>query len=287
MNAVIDTHIRPALFAPICSDPARFAFRCEEMNYHRMGTVDPILLKKQLGLAGICGVFLLGEDCSCEKGQIAISNEEIAQLIAIEPDLFIGFASVDPRREDASDVLRKAFVEQSLSGLTLNTAKCRLHPYDERIFRLCEICRKFKKPVVMHSGFCLEKDAFSRFARPADFEEIIASFPDVNFCLTHMGWPWVQETAALLIKYPNAFANTALMSFDGPVQIYHKVFREDMGEYWVEHNLADKLMFGSDSPRIRPVRAKQGLDALGLHPDVMEKICRKNALRFLGREESP
>ncbi len=75
------------------------------------------------------------------------------------------------------------------------------------------------------------------------------------------------------------------MNFDGPVQLYHKVFKEDMGEYWVEHNLADKLMFGSDSPRIRPVRAKRGLEALGLRPDVMEKICWRNALRFLGREE--
>ena len=285
MSTVIDTHIHPALFAPICADRERFAFRCEEMNYHLMSPVDLPLLKKQLGLAEIRSVFLLGEDCSFEKGESAISNDELAKLVALEPGLFIGFASVDPRREDAAEELRRAFTELGLAGLTLNTAKCRLYPWDQRIFRLCEICREYGKPVVLHSGFCLEKDAFSRYARPADFEELIAAFPEINFCLTHVGWPWVQETAALLIKYPNAYANTALMNFDGPVQLYHKVFKEDMGEYWVEHNLADKLMFGSDSPRIRPVRAKRGLEALGLRPDVMEKICWRNALRFLGREE--
>ncbi len=32
---VIDTHIHPALFAPICRDEKKLAFRCEEMNYHR------------------------------------------------------------------------------------------------------------------------------------------------------------------------------------------------------------------------------------------------------------
>ena len=41
------------------------------------------------------------------------------------------------------------------------------------------------------------------------------------------------------------------MNFDGPYQIFRKVFREEMGEYWLEHNIAGQVMFGSDSPRIR------------------------------------
>ena len=85
MSTVIDTHIHPALFAPICADRERFAFRCEEMNYHLMSPVDLPLLKKQLGLAEIRSVFLLGEDCSFEKGESAISNEELAELTALEP----------------------------------------------------------------------------------------------------------------------------------------------------------------------------------------------------------
>ena len=106
----------------------------------------------------------------------------------------------------------------------------------------------------------------------------------MNICLTHVGWPWVQETAALLIKYPNLYTNTALMSFDGPYQLYRKVFREDMGQYWVEHNIAGQVMFGSGSPRIRPVRSLRGLESLGFERETMENICWKNALRFLGRE---
>lgn len=33
---VIDTHIHPALFAPICEDQERFRRRCDAMNYHLM-----------------------------------------------------------------------------------------------------------------------------------------------------------------------------------------------------------------------------------------------------------
>jgi len=282
---VIDTHIHPALFAPICQNEEHFAFRCNEMNYHLMKPSDIELIKKQLGLAKIEKVFLLPEDCSYEKGKAAISNEEIAALVSAEPDLFIGFAAVDPRNDDAQAQLEDAFSRLGLAGLKLNTAKLKIFPYDEKIKKLCEVCSRYHKPVIFHSGLCLEEDAFARYARVADFEEPVAHFPDVNFCLAHFGWPWVQETAALLIKYSNLYANTALMNFDGPVQLYHKVFKEDMGAYWVEHNLADKIMFGSDSPRIRPARSKKGLDALGLSADVLEKVYYKNALKFLGQEE--
>ena len=57
-------------------------------------------------------------------------------------------------------------------------------------------------------------------------EEVLSKYPEVNICLSHVGWPWVQETAALLLKYENCYTNTALMNFDGPYQIYKKVFTE-------------------------------------------------------------
>lgn len=45
-----------------------------------------------------------------------------------------------------------------------------------------------------------------------------------------------------------------------------------------------KIMFGSGSPRIRPVRSKRGLDSLGFSEETLEKIYAENAERFLGRE---
>lgn len=282
---VIDTHIRPALFAPICQDASAFRKRCDEMNYHLMGPAPMELLRKQYALADISHVFLLPEDCSAETGTPSISNEEIVTLVKYDPDFFWGFASVDPRKENAVESLRRAFTEYGLTGLYLNTARLQMYPDDPRLEPLYELCRELDKPIVFQAGLCLERDALAKYCCPMDFEPVIHRYPDVNMCFAHMGWPWVQEAAALMLKYPNLYANTALMNFDGPYQIYHKVFREDMGQYWVEHNLADQLMFGSGSPRIRPVRSKRGLDSLGFSPETMEKICFRNALRFLKKED--
>lgn len=60
--------------------------------------------------------------------------------------------------------------------------------------------------------------------------------------------------------------------------------REQGFEYWLDHNLADKVMFGSDSPRIRPVRSKRGMDSVEMLPETREKIYWKNAMRFFGWE---
>lgn len=281
---VIDTHIHPALFEPICRDEKKFRQRCDEMNYHLMGPSGMELLKKQYALADIQKVFLLPEDCSYDTKTPAISNDEIAGLVSYDPDFFLGFASADPRNPDAEEELKRAFKDLGLKGLFINTARLHMYPYDERLIPLYDICRAFCKPMIFHAGLTLENNAFSRYSRPADFEEILYRYPEVPVCLAHVGWPWVQETAALLLKYPNCYTNTALMSFDGPYQLYRKVFLEDMGELWIEHNISHKIMFGSDSPRIRPVRSKRGLDSLGFSSETLEKIYYKNALEFLGTE---
>jgi predicted TIM-barrel fold metal-dependent hydrolase len=283
---VIDMHVHPALFANICGDVQRFALRCDEMNYHLMKPSNLELLHSQYALAGIRHVALLPEDCSADLGTAVISNEEIQSITTIDPDFFIGFASADPRQKDATQKLQFAFTSYGLRGLYINTAKLRLYPNDKKLYAMYEICRGNNKPIIFHAGLSLEKNAVAKFAHPMEFEEVALDFPDVNICLAHFGWPWVNETAALLIKFSNVYANTAIMYIDSPRQMFEKVFRQDMGRYWLEHNFADKVMFGSGSPRIRPVRSKRGLDALEMDDITRQKIYYKNAMKFLGLKES-
>lgn len=51
---VIDTHIHPALFAPICQDSEQFQRRCDQMNYHKMKPTDMALLKNSMAWQTSC-----------------------------------------------------------------------------------------------------------------------------------------------------------------------------------------------------------------------------------------
>ena len=252
------------------------------MNYHLM-TPSPLdLLMKQYELAEMEHAVLLGQDCSVSDGFIAISNEEIRTLVSLRPGFFIGFASVDPRNPNAVRMLEKAFTEENFSGFTFSPARLRMFPNDPRLKKLYELCIAFNKPLIVHAGMSLEKNAVSKYSHPMEFEEILIDFPELKVCLGHFGWPWIRDTAALLIKHENAYANTAMMYTGSPQQLMEQVFHKDLEKYCLDHDICNKVMFGSDSPRIRPVRIKHGLDLLEIKDSTRKKIYYENAALFLG-----
>lgn len=281
---VIDTHVHPALFADICRDKRRMENRMNEMGYHLMSPTPLDVLEKQNAYAGIDKMVLLPLDHSSIFGEAVITNEEIKLLEDKRPDMFIGFASVDPHREDVLEVLDTAFAGLNLKGLALNPAKQRFYPDDKAMWPIYEKCLEYGRPIIFHAGLSWEPDTLTKYSHPLRFEEVALSFPKLRICLAHMGWPWVQETAMLMIKYRNVYANTAMMYMDSAEIFFHKVFKEDMGEFWLDHNFQDQVMFGSDAPRFRPVRIKRGLERLSLRGDTLRKVLGENAQRFLGME---
>lgn len=97
---VIDVHVHPAFYGPVCEDPQRVAARKKAMGYDLMSPFPLELVEKQMAFAGVDKLVLLGEDCAAEGGAV-LSNEEIAKIVALDPARFIGFATVDPNRPDA------------------------------------------------------------------------------------------------------------------------------------------------------------------------------------------
>ena len=88
----------------------------------------------------------------------------------------------------------------------------------------------------------------------------------------------------LLLKYPNVYTDTATVFMDSPKNWFEQIFLKNMAPGWLQNNLMDKVMFGSNLPRFRQVRTKYGLEQLHLRPDGLEKILGGNAKVFLGME---
>ena len=280
---VIDVHVHPAFYGPICEDPQRVDTRKKVMGYDLMSPFPLELVEKQMAFAGVDKLVLLGEDCAAEGGAV-LSNEEVSRLVSLDPRSFIGFATVDPSRPDALELLRHAFGTLKLRGLKLHPSKQQFYPNDPKLFPIYELCLSYNVPITFHCGMSWQPNTYLKYAHPYLFEDIAVRYPELRINLAHFGFPWVLETAALILKYPNVYADTSCCYMDCPEQFFEQLFFKLMGPLWVEHNLADKIMFGSNNPRFRPARIKRGLEYQPFSPETLAKILGGNAVKFLGLE---
>ncbi len=278
----IDMHVHPAFFEPINEDPAREQMRHDVLNIHRNGTAPLEHIFNQMRCAGLDRLCLLPEDYTTETGSAIVTNEEIRRLVDLAPDRFIGFAGVDPFDPEAAEKLEAAFGGLGLSGLALHPSRQRFYPGDTRLGLLYDICEKYNRPIIFHSGLSWEPDTLSKYARPVEFEELACARPKLRICLAHFGWPWVQETAMLLVKYPNVYADTAALYFDSAREFYTRLFTQEIPLTWLDRSLRHQVMFGSDNPRFEQIRMADALAHLGLRDSTLELIRGGNAIEFLG-----
>jgi predicted TIM-barrel fold metal-dependent hydrolase len=282
---IIDVHVHPIYFKPICSNPEKNKFRSDQFGIYKQSAydMDEVFMEMQVGQ--IDKAVLLPLDLTTSAGDMVVSNEEVQNLARLYPNKFIGFASVDPHRTDALEILDYAFKDLGLKGLKLNPSKQRFYPADELLKPIYQKCLQYNRPILFHSGMSWEPNAPARFSQPLNFEDVAINFPDLRFCLAHFGWPWIQETVMLLIKYPNIYTDTSLLYMDSPEDFFTQVFTKNLGPLWVERNFHRQVMFGSNTPRFRAFKLKSALEQLDLRKQTLDQVLGLNALNFLGLED--
>lgn len=220
-----------------------------------------------------------------ETGRAAgysISSNYIVHQICQQSSRFIGFASVDPLEKDAPEQLEQAVTDFQLRGLKLSPASQQFDPLDKSFaYPLYAKAQKLEIPVLFHAGMSWEPAAPLSESHPLKLEQVAIDFPGLNIVIAHMGWPWVSETVALLLKYPNVFADTSCLYFDHPVEFFRYLFAQHLPLTVVERSLRWKLLFGSNYPRVEIKNMVHALQALGLSDACLELIFYRNAQNLL------
>lgn len=281
---VIDMHVHPAFYGSICEDESQETFAQNMYGLYKTDIFPEEVVFQQMECAGIDKAALLPLDLTTTYQGMLGTNEQVMKLVEKYPDKFIGFASVDPYREDAEEVLREAFERYHLSGLKLHPSKQRFYPMDDCMEQIYKICNEYGKPIIFHSGMSAAPDALSKYSEPKLFEEVAYHNPNMKFCMAHFGWPWIQETCMLLLKYPNVYADTALLYFDNAPEFYEQSLTIDMGKHWIDRSLRHQVMFGSDDPRLEMIRMKKAIENMDMRQSTIDLILGGNALEFLKME---
>jgi predicted TIM-barrel fold metal-dependent hydrolase len=279
---LIDFHTHPVLVKEIVEGSEELKHAVREV-FNLQNALQPLeTFKRQMKVAGIEKCVLLPIDCSTAHGCKVFSNEQISDLVKSN-DFFIGFASVDPLREDAADDLKNAVSNLGLKGLKLDPSLQQFYPNDkDKAYPVFERASKLGIPVVIHAGLTWEAGAMMKYSHPSLLEDAAHDFPKLNLVVAHMGWPWVLDSVALALKYPNVYLDTSCLYADTPSEFIEYVFTKQVPITLLERSLYRKIIFGSNYPRIEIHKMVKAVRQLLRQEDVVKDIFCENALKLLG-----
>jgi predicted TIM-barrel fold metal-dependent hydrolase len=272
----IDFHTHPLLVREMVERHPELAKAARE-TYYIGNNFQPLeTFHLELDLAGIEKAVVLPMDASTAAGAVVWTNEQVAELCGMSAR-FIGFASVDPHREDAPERLTCAVQTLGLRGLKLNPPMQRFFPDDALAYPLYETARDLGLPILFHAGMSWEPGNRLQYGHPLRFENVAADFPKLRIVLAHLAWPWVVEAVALALKYPNVYLDTSALYFDNPRDFLRFAMTHQAPLTVFERSLRKQLVFGSNYPRVEIKNMVAAIDSLGFSEECLNLVFRRNA----------
>jgi len=305
---IVDVHyhlipmIPDAIIEQIIEDPVRIAAlmgmevdRAEVAQRAKDTWADPkgdkllaLMDKEGIDFTVICSVdnALLPDDYAQSQ------NKTVAEIATKNSDRVMALAGVDPRRENAPDLLRQCFEEFGMRGLKYH-ADYGYDPSGPESYKLLEILAANDGVLLTHTG-PLPPPSRAKFADPMLLADIGVDFPDLKVIAAHMGlvnWrPW----AALATYQPNLYGDLAM--WDGYAFGRYDLFCRELRDL-IDYVGVSKVLFGTDNPIFQVVRStkdwialirdlpSKAPDGITFTDDEVNAILGGNAVSLLGLDE--
>ena len=277
----IDMHVHPGTKEYLVDAGGKYLSDALEYFHRRDAVVSVDEMAAYYRRVGMMGV-LLAWDAETRTGLPPVTNDYVAGIVEKFPDVFIGFASVDPwKGAPAVRELERAVKDLKLRGLKLHPIAQAFYPNDRRFYPIWETAAALKIPVLLHTGTTGVGAGVPggnglklKYARPIPYiDDIAADFPALTIIGAHPSWPWQEEMLAVAVHKTNVYIDLSGWS--------PKYFSPSLVQY-ANTLLQDRVLFGSDYPFLTPERWIADFEKAGFKPEVREKILLQNAKRLLG-----
>lgn len=278
----IDVHVHAEVSCHDPEDPLMGRFFDAASVYFKAPRERPripqiIELYRTLRIA-LC---LFTVDCESAIGAKRVSNYEIAEHAAGNPDIVIPFASIDPRKGKAGAREARDLIERhGIRGFKFHGIMQDISPADRIAYPLYEVIAGHRLPAIFHTGHSGMGTGMRggggvrlKWGQPMLIDDVAVDFPDMQIVLAHPGWPWVDESLSMALHKDNVFIDLSGWS---PKYLQPQIIRYANGQ------LQHKMLFGSDYPLIRPDKWLEAAAQVGFQPRVLAGIVKDNAARLLG-----
>lgn len=189
------------------------------------------------------------------------------------------------------DSLRAAHATGDLGAIgELGLQYAGLAPDSPEVAPYLALAEELNLPVSFHMGVSFPNTPFTccpefrlGLGRPHRLEQILLAHPDLRINMMHAGYPYLDETIALMFVYPNVYVDVGAISWIHPQEEFHRYL-----DALVRAGFGDRILFGSDQ--------MAWPDAIGLAVEAIEAadflteeqkrdIFYRNAARFLELSE--
>ena len=245
--------------------------------------------------AGIDKAVIFSVDYGVTLGEpttpIEEVNKKFADLQKKYPDKFICFVTVDPRRPQANDIIKKGLEEWGMKGVKFHPASG-FYPNGKETYAAMETIADFKVPVVFHSGHILQP-LYSKYCDPMLLDELAADFPDQIIQIAHMGHMFREQVFHMGACKTNMITDIS----DWQRRAVHefKLFAESVRGA-LDNFGPDRVLFGTDSPYLRVVLSDKDYvqlikdlpqnapEGISFTEEEIQAILGGNAARMFGLE---
>ncbi|MHC9539022.1 MAG: amidohydrolase family protein [Vulcanimicrobiota bacterium] len=291
---IIDAHIHLFVTSPM-SHPEKYAhlYTAKELEMMRKRFDKNLKERGQPPIDISCctaaenAVRWKGEFAKCGiSGGAFISmendHETLRAFLDSDREHLLGYAFLNPLREDGPEYLERAVKECGLKGLKLIATNQKFHPYDERIYPLYEKMVELDIPLLLHMGVSIGYSADFRYANPADLQPVLRDFPELKVMLAHFGTGFFREALLLGYQCENIYYDTSSSNIWMKYQGYPLTLK-DVFKYALDAVGPERIVFGTDSSYFpRGYRSdvlmdqKNALDELAVSIDDQAKIFGGN-----------
>jgi uncharacterized protein len=233
------------------------------------------------------------------KAVVSNHYEAVLRWRAAEPGLVMAsYGFIDPltagfNYPSTADLayLRKEHAAGRLLALGELTPQYQgIGPNDPKMEPIWALAEELDIPVGLHTSLgpartpytCCPKFRTS-LGNPALLEEVLIRHPKLRVYLMHAGFPYLQETIAIMLMYPQVYADLGVLDWSRPREEFHEHLRALM-----RSGLGKRIMFGSDQ-MVWPEAigmAVEGIESASFLTEEQKRdIFYNNAVRFLRLDE--
>jgi len=168
--------------------------------------------------------------------------DDVYRWVEAAPDRFIASPLVRDPDEIDLRALRKAYESGRLGGMgELANQYEGIEATDPKLRPFFALAEEFDVPVLIHHHGTAGPSTQFRISmgHPEQLEEVLVTHPNLRLVIETSGFPFLEETIALMYRYPQVYGDLSLWKY--PREAFHWYLRG-----LIDAGLGKRLMFGSD-----------------------------------------